>query len=52
MCFADDTTLLCTLSKLVNAQNANPDISINIELAKINEWLETNQLSINFLKKI
>ena len=47
ICYADDTTLFCTLSKLVNAQNANPDIKINIELAKINEWLEINKLSIN-----
>ena len=45
ICYADDTTLFCTLSKLVNAQNANPDIAINIELAKINEWLEINKLS-------
>ena len=45
ICYADDTTLFCTLSKLVNAQNANPDIAINIEVAKINEWLEINKLS-------
>ncbi len=50
ICYADDTTLFCTLSKLVNAQNANPDITINIELAKINEWLELNKLSINLKK--
>ena len=25
ICYADDTTLFCTLNKLVNAQNANPD---------------------------
>ena len=48
----NDPTLFCTLSKLVNAQNANPDITINIELAKINEWLEINKLSINFFFKI
>ena len=49
ICYADDTTLFCTLSKLVNAQNANPDFTIrpNIELAKINEWLEINKLLIN-----
>ena len=35
----------------MHAQNANPDITINIELAKINECLEINKLSIN-LKKI
>ena len=50
ICYADDTTLFCTLSKLVNAQNINPDITINIELAKINEWLEINKLSINLKK--
>ena len=48
ICYADDTTLFCTLSKLVNAQNTNPDLTINIELAKINEWLEINKLSLNF----
>ena len=47
ICYADDTTLFCTLSKLVNAQNTNPDLTINIELAKINEWLEINKLSLN-----
>ena len=51
ICYAGDTRLFCTLSKLVNAQNANPDITINIELAKINEWLEINKISINFKKK-
>ena len=35
----------------IDAQNANPDITINIELAKINEWLEINKLSINFFLK-
>ena len=50
ICYADDTTLFCTLSKLVNAQNTNPDLTINIELAKINEWLEINKLSLNLKK--
>ena len=49
-CYADDTTLLSTLNKLVNAQNTNPDIIINKELAKINEWLEINKLSLNVTK--
>ena len=50
ICYADDTTLLSTLNKLVNAQNTNPDIIINKELAKINEWLEINKLSLNVTK--
>ena len=36
ICYADDTTLFSTLNNLVNAQNINPDIIINKELAKIN----------------
>ena len=39
-----------TLNNLVNAQNINPDIIINKELAKINEWLEINKLSLNVTK--
>ncbi len=35
ICYADDTTLLSTLNKFVNAQNTNPDIIIIIELAKM-----------------
>ena len=52
ICYADDTTLFstCTLNDLVNAQNINPDIIINKELAKINEWLEINKLSLNVTK--
>ena len=45
-CYADDTTLFSTLNKFINAQNTNPDIIINTELAKINEWLEINKLSL------
>ena len=50
ICYADDTTLFSTLNKFVNAQNINPDTIINIELAKINEWLEINKLSLNVTK--
>ena len=46
ICYADDTTLISTLDKFINAQNTNPDIIINTELAKINEWLEINKLSL------
>ena len=47
ICYADDTTLISTLDKFINAQNTNPDIIINTELAKINEWLQINKLSLN-----
>ena len=50
ICYADDTTLFSTLNKFVNAQNTNPDIIINIELAKNDEWLEINKLSLNVTK--
>ena len=50
ICYADDTTLFSTLNKLVNAQNTDPDIIINMELSKINEWLEINKLSLNIAK--
>ena len=50
ICYADDTTLFSTLNKFINAQNTNPDIIINTELAKINEWLEINKLSLNVTK--
>ena len=50
ICCADDTTLFCALSKLVNAQNTNPNLTINIELAKINEWLEINKVLLNLKK--
>ena len=50
ICYADDTTLFSTLNNLVNAQNINPDIIINKELATINEWLDINKLSFNVTK--
>ncbi len=49
-CVSLDIVPIIALSKLVNAQNTNPDPTINIELAKINEWLEINKLSLNFRK--
>ena len=33
ICYADDTTLFSTLNTFINAQNINPDIIINTELA-------------------
>ena len=48
--YADDTTLLSSLSNFVNAQNANGDLLINKELFKINEWLVINKLSLNIAK--
>ena len=50
ICYSDDTTLFSTLNKFINAQNINPDIIINTELAKNNEWLEINKLSLNVTK--
>ena len=37
--YADDTTLLSTMSDFTNAHNDDADILINEELYKINEWL-------------
>ena len=48
--YADDTTLLSSLSNFVNAQNADSDLLINKELFKINEWLVINKLSLNIAK--
>ena len=48
--YADDTTLLNSLSNFVNAQNADSDLLINKELFKINEWLVMNKLSLNIDK--
>ena len=47
--YADDTTLLSSLSNFVNAQNADSDLLINKELFKINEWLVINTLSLNIV---
>ena len=50
ICYAYDTTLFSALNKLVNAQTTDPNIIINMELSKINEWLEINKLSLNIAK--
>ena len=48
--YADDTTLLSTMSNFTNAHNDDTDALINQELYKINEWLEINNLSLNGTK--
>ena len=50
--YADDTTLLSTMSNLTNAHNDDADALINEELYKINEWLEINKLSLNVTKSM
>ena len=50
ICFADDT-----LSSVINyfgtfGQNQLIETNINIELAKINDWLKINKLSLNIKK--
>ena len=47
--YADDTTLSTTLNKLSESEDMNSDL-INLELYKINEWLEINRLSLNAKK--
>ena len=44
---ADDTTLSTTLNKLSEFEDMNISDLINLELYKINEWLEINKLSLN-----
>ena len=46
MC-ADDTTLSCCVDTM---QSNNIDKVINQELSKVNNWLVTNKLSLNFNK--
>ena len=47
-CIADDTTLLNTLSTFATDENNNLDTcNINLELAKITDWLAINKLSLN-----
>ena len=47
--YADDTTLLSTLSTFTTDQTNNSDISnnINLELSKITDWLAVNKLFPN-----
>ena len=42
--YADDTTLYCNLN------GVNSEVTINIELSKISEWLSSNKLSLNIKK--
>ena len=48
--YADDTVLFSTLSNFANPQSTDPDLLMNAELFKINEWLEINKLSLNTAK--
>ena len=43
--YADDTVLSSTLSNFTNPESTDPDLLMNAELFKINEWLELNKLS-------
>ena len=45
--YADDTTLICCVDTI---QSNNIDMVINEELNKVNYWLVTNKLSLNFNK--
>ena len=45
--YADDTTLTCCVDTI---QSNNIDKVINEELNKVNYWLVTNKLSLNFNK--
>ena len=45
--YADDTTLSCCVDTI---QSNNIDEVINKELRKVNNWLVTNKLSLNFNK--
>ncbi len=49
--YADDTTLSTTLEIIIRDTN-NTDIEtyINMELAKISDWLKTNKLSLSIEK--
>ena len=50
--FADDTTLISTLCALVGNSSTDNNVSeiINVELAKIQTWLNANKLSLNINK--
>ena len=48
--YADDTTLLSTMSNFTNSHNDDADILINEELYKTNEWQDINKLSLNDIK--
>ena len=42
--YADDTTLYCNIDQHVNEDD------INVELAKLSEWLGANKLALNISK--
>ena len=48
--YADDTTLSTTLNKFSESEDMNISDLINLELYKINEWLEINKLSLDAKK--
>ena len=48
--YADDTTLMSTLSAFNNHGENTVSDNINEELAKIDEWLKLNKLSLNVKK--
>ena len=48
--YADDTTLSTTLNKFSESEDMNISDLINLEIYKINEWLEINKLSLNAKK--
>ena len=50
LAYADDTTLSTTLNKFSTSDDMNISDLINLELYKINEWLEINKLSLNAKK--
>ena len=43
--YADDTTLYCNIDQDVNKE------VINIELAKLSEWLGANKLALNIIDR-
>ena len=48
--YADDTTLLATLSAVTDAEMCTIENNINYALACVNNWLKTNKLSLNSTK--
>ena len=50
--YADDTTLTSTINTFNgNTNNDNVETSLNVELLKINEWLQINKLSCLFFNE-
>ena len=50
LAYADVTTLTTTLNKFSTSDDMNISDLINLELYKINEWLDINKLSLNAKK--